>query len=95
MPAVRAGLLEDGEGTQIDETHVLAVTPFGAAVYVVVPCSDLDSMVADGQAAFVVRLVLRRGHWTLMDYSDSSDPVEVVWSDCGSADGNIFPPYSN
>jgi len=63
--------------------RVLSISPRLASVYVVQPCG-LDGK--PGNCATVIDLKRTASGWDLDDYS-------TIWSDCGNATGNIFPPY--
>ena len=85
-PDVRRALLDTGmsEG-DIRSLRVLYVTPWKAQVYVTEPCTAWPAE-AHSENGTTVSLRRAHGHWELGDY-------DTVWSDCGSAEGNTFPPY--
>jgi hypothetical protein len=85
-PAVRQALRQDGGPDQFLYFRVLSSTAREARVLVVAEC-------APGSAARGKRMGLalefrrqKRG-WT---WSGGGD---TVWSDCGDASGNVFPPF--
>ena len=83
--ATEQSLAEDGYSTPIASMKVLAITPWRAHVYAVTPCYEKPT---GEYCAVVLTLIRRHGHWTSGGFPDA------VWSDCGSADGTIFPPYA-
>lgn len=88
-PDVRQALqdtgLSDGKFTLL---RVLLLTPTHTNVYVEEPCNAWPKIHPNDRTASVLHLRREAGKWKLI-YSDS------VWSDCGSATGNTFPPYLN
>ncbi len=62
--------------------RVLNVSRSHAEVYAVNSCSDRD----DERLGWVMELTKTSKGWQFEDY-------DFVWSDCGSAKGNTFPPY--
>ena len=89
---VRQALLDTGMSDgNISGMRVMAITPWESVVEVIEPCTggmntDIKGRPLTGQDAQTVTLVRRGSVWRLEDY-------DTVWSDCGSADGNTFPPY--
>lgn len=82
-PAVRQAYVECGGmcGNMSDDVltyEVLRVTPWSAEVYLVTPCSG-------GRSATMLYFRRTRAGWQYHDY-------DTPWSDCGSAEGNVFPP---
>jgi len=71
-------------GSPIERYRVLKITPWTASVYIVQPCVDMRGM--KGNSATVINMRKGVHGWTFVDYS-------VPWSDCGTAKGNVFPPY--
>ena len=63
--------------------RVLEFTPRRAVVYAEEHCVLED---IDGRSGWTMTLKKRERGWEFSDY-------DAVWSDCGSAEGNIFPPY--
>ena len=55
-----------------------------AQLYLVVPC---DEPPHDEHAGYLIRLRRSGRGWSAVD------SLDIVWSDCGSAEGNVFPPY--
>jgi hypothetical protein len=85
MPAVRSALAEVYSEPNVATLKVLSCTDLRAEVYVVTPEPPVE-----GQTGFegeVITLHKRGGVWTF------NGDYRTVWSDSGSADGNIFPPY--
>ena len=89
---VRQALLETGMSDgNISSMRILTMTPWRSVVEVTEPCSggmntDMKGRPLPGQDAQTVTLVPQGSKWRFEDY-------DTVWSDCGSADGNTFPPY--
>ena len=81
--AVQEPMLMIHQPSDIYDARVIRIWPRGAVVYIVV--DEHGSPPAyDG---FLVTLVRSGGKWK---YSGDWD---IVWSDTGSAHGNVFPPY--
>lgn len=73
---------------------VLDMSPHYADVYVVVPCKLSEELNQPRKyVAYVLPLEKKSGRW--MSLTDKAVMQDAVWSDCGSADGNIFPPYAD
>ena len=88
-----AALLAYGDSANIVTMKVLVISPSYADIYVVVPCETLpEHHPAKGYVAYILPLAKNRGHWA--SETDKTVIQDAVWSDCGSADGNIFPPYA-
>lgn len=89
---IQQTLNADGDSTKIVTLKVLIVSPAYVDVYVVVPCEALpEHHPRNGYIAYVLPLEKRHGRW--VSATDKDTMMDAVWSDCGSADGNIFPPY--
>ncbi len=92
LPAVRYELRQDDWTTNIASYRVLAASPVSCTVYVVTPCS----LTKDRHGRYVnyigelVKVDRHRGIWK----ADVNDE-DAAWSDCGSADSNVFPPYAD
>lgn len=88
LPAVRASSVYWGDPKEkYFIFRILSVTPSRVNVYVVTPCEG--GMGADRKNDKVGMLItLKRASkgWEFDEY-------DAAWSDCGSADGNTFPPY--
>lgn len=69
---------------EIVTLRVMSMTPSRATVYVTEPCG-LD--LKHGLAAHLITLRRSAARWELDEW------VDTVWSDCGSAEGNTFPPF--
>jgi hypothetical protein len=85
MPAVVSALRELYYSQEIVAFKVLSYQGGTAEIYVVTPCPDVE-----GQSGFsgdTIVLHKRDAYWKF------TGEYNTVWSDCGSADGNIFPPY--
>ena len=70
----------------ITTLRVLRVTPYSAIIYYVQPCAG-STPHEGGSSGCWVELRRERGQWVF------SGQFDAVWSDCGSAKGNTFPPY--
>lgn len=84
--AVRAS--SSGWGDPKEKYQILRVMSIGserAEVYVVTSCGSFGSSPDDGNGDVVKLKRISKG-WAFDDY-------DTVWSDCGSAEGNTFPPY--
>ena len=84
-PGLEKGLRQSGETDKVRAVRVLWPVWGGAHVYFVQDCKGMGTQV--GRSGWTVDLVRKGGKWTI-----ASEP-DIVWSDCGSADSNIFPPY--
>lgn len=76
-----------GYSPQVYALKVLRLTPTHVRCYVVLPCGV--SRESDGtiKRMGVVYVFRNNGKaWIL-------ETAEGIWSDCGSAQGNVFPPY--
>lgn len=91
MPAV-AGLAQEQAWTKENPIHivrVLAVSDRAAQVYVVGTCHGGMTAASSqlvGLDGWVLRAMKTSEGWRYQSH-------DIVWSDCGSAEGNIFPPY--
>lgn len=86
LPAFHAGTIHTGGG-EILTFRVLKVSPWRAEVYVVNPCEGgMGSNAKSDKVGWVMGLTKTSQGWKFADY-------DAVWSDCGSAEGNTFPPY--
>lgn len=65
------------------DAKVLRVLPRSALLYVVV-----SDKIGTDYAGFTVRLVRSGGEWKYCG------DIDCIWSDSGSAHGNVFPPYA-
>jgi len=63
-------------------------TPWLTRVYIVTPCAARPGYDVGADRAYIVDMVKRNGAWT------PRQDFRCVYSDCGSADGFIFPPFS-
>jgi hypothetical protein len=75
-------LINMGTNGEIRLLRVLAIGPNEAKIYLVRPCLE-----SPGFSGEILDFQKRSGIWEVFD-----EP-RVVWSDCGSASGIIFPPY--
>jgi hypothetical protein len=75
----------DGGNGEIHSLRVLSVRGGDVAAYVVSPCSP--HLTRGRRAASVIHLRNSEGGWRY------TGDWETVWSQCGNADGNVFPPY--
>lgn len=83
---VRNALISMGEiGDDVVVLRVLKINSSRAAVYITQPC-DMPQENMKGHRASILYFK----HTTIGWHFDTYD---VPWSDCGSADGNTFPPY--
>lgn len=91
LPSVRHVLPDcDGmcgeKGDPLFTYQVLWITPWVTEVYLVTPCTGgMLPPGEQGRRGTVVTLTMTRHGWRFAD-------ADTPWSDCGSADGNIFPP---
>ncbi len=72
-------------------TRILSITPWWCDVEVIEPCSEgacCGKATDTGQDANVLTLTRTGSGWKLQEW-------DTVWSDCGNADGNTFPPYDD
>jgi hypothetical protein len=88
LPAVRAAVAEiNGQPLDVRACRIMAVNGMKADVFVVTPCTPLDGKRTHECVGEVYTLVRKGSAWKF------SGDYRTVWSDCGSADGNLFPPY--
>ncbi len=67
---------------------ILGITPFHAKVYLVQPCTGgMLGEKEQGRTGEVLELKRTPRGWRLQDWDGDGS-----WSDCGSAEGNVFPP---
>lgn len=66
---------------------VLSVHRETALLYIVIPCTPVGCLQTDESCGITIRLYKSSLGW------EFRDEWEAVWSECGSADGNVFPPY--
>jgi hypothetical protein len=90
-PSIRSAILRqfrmDGDPSpSLDMLKVTCVAPDHVDAYCIFPCSDPGT--GEDMGA-VYELAWSRSGWRVVN---DSDPA-VAWSDCGSADGSVFPPY--
>ena len=89
VSATREALQANGDGSDIRIIRVMYAIQKNALVYAVVGGFGPDGFCpGGGRTAFLVGLVNERGRWR-----PAPSAVNNVWSDCGSADSNTFPPY--
>jgi hypothetical protein len=92
----RKALLDDGFSDRIVFHKVLLACPGWTKVYVVTPClsRESESYASDSgeYRGTVAWLVWRSRGWKIAGDPNYSN-WGAVWSDCGSASGNVFPPY--
>lgn len=89
IPPTRKELRDQGFPDRLRAFKVLAISSNKARVYAVVPCDP--SSKTSGYNGVVLNLKRVSGRWQSNDNPDYA--LDGVWSDCGNADGNIFPPY--
>lgn len=87
-PTVNKALSINYDDKQILSLRVLSITETSAKVYVITPCSTSPPLNQNRFVGQIINISKHNGQWQYMDDYD------VVWSDCGNADGNIFPPYA-
>ena len=90
-PAVQHAYVECGgmcgDAKDIVLTYkVLYITPWAAEVYLVTPCSG-GMLVQSNQGRSATVIYFKRG-----TYGWKYEEYDTPWSDCGSAQGNVFPP---
>lgn len=71
----------------IRDFKVLSISNLTASVYVVSSCQGDNRFYDPGYAGSILYFVKEDGIWRY------SGKEYIIWSDCGSANGNIFPPY--
>jgi len=82
---IHASLAADGDNSHILMMKVLSANATSVSVYVVTPCVGLTPT-ASGKTAWTISLARTGPKWGCAS-------MDVVWSDCGSARENVFPPY--
>jgi heme/copper-type cytochrome/quinol oxidase subunit 2 len=87
QPAVEEAALALTGNRHVRSVKGLSLEGSDARVHIVSPCSMEYPTPQKGWTADVVTLVHEGSGWRYNGYYDT------VWSDCGSASGNIFPPY--
>jgi hypothetical protein len=87
LPAVRNALREIGSSEEIFSLKVLLVSRKQAVVYVVTPCTQQREADATQYVAETIELLRTHNSW------EFAGEYSCIWSDCGNADGNVFPPY--
>lgn len=86
-PAVRQAMLDTGMmDSEIVTMRVLSLSPWRAKVYVTEYCGSRPETRKSAQVGEIITLRLTPAGWKLAEW-------DVVWSECGSAEGNTFPPY--
>jgi len=88
LPAVIEAMreIDIGEPNETVTSHkVLSITDKYARVYVVTPCHS--GWYGDGFVSTLIDLVKTPDGWQFQGQ------WATPWSDCGNADGNVFPPY--
>lgn len=86
-PSVQQALMDTGlSNGKFTLLRVLLITPARTNVYVEEPCGSWPKIHPGDKTASVLHLRRVAGKWKLAD-------SDAVWSDCGSATGNTFPPY--
>lgn len=87
LPAIHNALREIGSSEEIFSLKVLLINRKQAVVYVVTPCAEQKEADATQYVAETIELLRTHNRWRFLgEYS-------CIWSDCGNADGNVFPPY--
>jgi hypothetical protein len=88
-PFVSAAVANSGYGPEIYELRVLAFDGLTARVYAVTQCNCFaPSSCRIGRVGIELLLTRHGDNWVTTD-----DPDSVVWTDCGNADDNVFPPF--
>ena len=85
LPIARKAMRQIGYDEHVRSLRVLSSRPGWRKVYVVIPCTGLES---SGFSGFVIEVARANGKWGFITGTD-----QCIWTDCGSADGNVFPPY--
>lgn len=85
-PGISVGLQQDGEHRRFKDCKVLLLTPWVASVYVVSECSP-----GLPDKPYNIGLTMDLAP-SSQGWHEKGEP-NGIWSDGGSADGNIFPPY--
>lgn len=77
-------------GNPPEKFHIVRVMNINASraeIYVVTSCEGgMGSNAKTDRVGLMIGLSKTTGRWKFKDY-------DAVWSDCGSAEGNTFPPY--
>ena len=73
-----------GNRAPVVSYKVLWAGPQEAHLYLVAPC---DNPPDEENAGYLFRLRRSGRTWSVVD------TPECIWSDCGNAEGNVFPPY--
>lgn len=87
LPTTVHSLKELGLSDHILFFKILSAHHNRALLYVVIPCTPIGRSRTDECCGITIRLHKSSLGWEFRDEWDA------VWSDCGSADGNVFPPY--
>lgn len=86
-PTVNKALSINYDNKKVSSLRVLSITARSAKVYVITPCSTSPSLDQNKYVGQIINISRHDDQW---QYTGDYD---VVWSDCGNADGNTFPPY--
>jgi hypothetical protein len=87
QPALTKAMEEDyGKGVHPRIVRVLRVVPV-SVVYAVLPCWETRRTVDKREVGALFTFQRSHGAWQWDGVPD------CAWSECGSADGNTFPPY--
>lgn len=88
LPDVRASSVYWGNpGEKYFVLRILTITPSRANVYVVTSCEGgMGTDRKNDKAGLLITFKHTSKGWKFVDY-------DATWSDCGSAEGNTFPPY--
>ncbi len=88
-PYVMQALIDTGMSDgNLTRLRVFWITSDQTAVYVEEPCTSWPKPHLSDRTGSTLRLKRVLGKWKLVEWNS-------VWSDCGSAEGNTFPPYPN
>jgi len=88
LPDVRASSIYWGSpGEKYFVFRILNITPSRAKVYVVTSCEGgMGTDRENDKVGMLITLKHTSKGWKFANY-------DAAWSDCGSAEGNTFPPY--
>ncbi|HEY3379458.1 MAG TPA: hypothetical protein VGL77_18425 [Armatimonadota bacterium] len=83
LSATKQGLDSVALSTDIRQLKILTISPTRATVYTVTPCLEKSA-----ERGVAIQLERVSGAWHYVPGTD-----DCIWSDSGSAQGSVFPPY--
>lgn len=84
-PAIESELHRAGDTDKVRTVRVLWPVWGGAHIYFIQDCGGVGTI--KGRTGATIDIVRKDGTWKMAGEPD------FVWTDCGNAEGNIFPPY--